>query len=67
MSEVLYKGFYGVDEEGTESVDATTAQPTTETNIAGVKTVTVDRPFVFFVRDRDSGLVLLIGRVVNPG
>jgi serpin B len=67
MSEVLYKGFYGVDEEGTESTDATTARPTTGTQIAGVKTVTVDRPFVFFVRDRESGLVLLIGRVVNPG
>jgi len=66
LSQVLYKGFYGVNEEGTESVDATTARPTNTTNIAGVKTVTVDRPFVFFVRDRESGVVLLIGRVVNP-
>lgn len=66
LSDVVYKGFYGIDEEGTDAANTATAQPNPSTVLAGARTVTIDRPFVFFVRDRESGLVLLLGRVVNP-
>jgi len=28
--------------------------------------VTIDRPFIFFIRDIETGAVLFVGRVMNP-
>ena len=28
--------------------------------------VTVNRPFIFLIRDRETGALLFVGRVVNP-
>ena len=29
-------------------------------------TVSVDRPFIYFIRDRETGTILFMGRVLNP-
>jgi serpin B len=66
LSGVAYQGYFGVDEEGTDA--ETTANATVKDAPApGAEKVTVDRPFVFAVRDRETGLVLFMGRVVSPG
>ncbi len=64
---VLHKAFVAVDEAGTEAAAATgvvvgiTAMP------AEPIEVTVDRPFIFTIRDTETGAVLFLGRVTNPG
>jgi serpin B len=66
VSDVLHKAFVSVDEEGTEAAAATavvmraTAMPTQPLEI------TVNRPFLFVLRDRPTGSVLFIGRVLEP-
>ena len=67
ISDVIHKAFVSVDEAGTEAAAATavimelTAMP--EEPIE----VTLDRPFVFLIRDIETGAILFIGRVMNPG
>jgi len=67
ISDVLHKGFVSVDEEGTEAAAATGAiiAPTAMPPDADVQ-VTIDRPFIFLIRDIETGAVLFIGRVMDP-
>lgn len=66
ISEVLHKAFVSVDEAGTEAAAATavimreTAMPDQPIE------VTIDRPFIFLIRDIETGAVLFVGRVMNP-
>jgi serpin B len=64
LSEVIYQGFFGVNEEGSDAPKTVTVQ--TQESLSGLRQVVVDRPFLFVVRDRQTGLVLIIGRVVSP-
>jgi serine protease inhibitor len=63
ISEVKHKTFVEVNEEGTEAAAATsvgiirTSVPTP---------IRVDRPFVFLIRERTSGAVLFIGKILDP-
>jgi serpin B len=67
ISEVLHKAFVSVDEAGTEAA-AATAVIVGETAMPGQPVeVTVDRPFIFLIRDIETGAVLFVGRVLNPG
>jgi serine protease inhibitor len=63
LSQVAQRSYLRVDEEGTEAA-ATTAITMTRTSMPSrtVKIV-VDKPFVFALRDRQSGLILLSGYV----
>lgn len=65
ITDVLHKGFVAIDEKGTEAA-AATAVIIGETSAPESATLTVDRPFVFFIRDRPTGAILFIGRVVDP-
>ena len=66
ISEVIHKAFVAVDEEGTEAAAATAViVEATGAPIYDV-TLTVDRPFIFILRDKPSGQILFIGRVLNP-
>jgi serpin B len=66
ISAVLHKAFVAVDEKGTEAAAATAV-------IVGVTsapmfdvTLTIDRPFIFLIRDIPTGQILFVGRVLNP-
>ncbi|MGB5924732.1 MAG: serpin family protein [Dehalococcoidia bacterium] len=67
ISEVLHKAFVSVDEAGTEAA-AATAVIMRETAMPGQPVeVTLDHPFIFLIRDIDTGAILFVGRVMNPG
>jgi serpin B len=64
---VIHKAFVSVDEAGTEAAAATAvvmdncAIPSSQP-----VEVTIDRPFIFLIRDIDTGAILFVGRVLNP-
>jgi serine protease inhibitor len=63
VSKVKHKTFVLVDEAGTEAAAATSVEiGLTSAPAAFV----VDRPFIFALRERLSGTILFIGRVMNP-
>ncbi len=65
ISEVLHKGFVSVDEVGTEAAAATAVVMRLTAMPAEPVEVTVDRPFVFLVRDVETGSILFAGRVAK--
>ncbi|WP_437624797.1 serpin family protein [Sorangium sp. So ce1151] len=65
ISDVLHKAFVSVDEAGTEAA-AATAVVIGETSAPEPATIRFDRPFLFFIRDIETGAVLFVGRVMNP-
>ena len=62
----LHQAVVSVDEEGTEAAAATAVVMTTESAEPERVSVTVDRPFIFLIRDRATGTVLFLGRVMQP-
>jgi serpin B len=66
---VFHGAFLRVDEAGTEAAAATavtmnvTSAPMEEPEPV---VVTIDRPFMLAIRDRETGAVLFLGRVVDP-
>jgi serpin B len=65
VSAVVHKAFIKVDEHGTEAA-AATAVVIGPPSVPQSHTVVVDRPFLFFLRDRGTGAILFVGRVTNP-
>ncbi len=66
ISDVIHKAFVAVDEEGTEAAAATAVIMEATSAILYDVTLTIDRPFIFIIRDKPSGQILFIGRLLNP-
>jgi len=66
IGEVLHKAFVSVDEAGTEAAAATAVVMELTAIPEEPVEVTVDRPFVFLIRDIETGALLFVGRVANP-
>ena len=68
ISNVFHKAFVKVDEKGTEAAAATAVMMARAGSApsAQPREIKVDRPFLFFLRDVPSNLVLFSGRVVDP-
>ncbi|MGQ0765478.1 MAG: serpin family protein [Gemmatimonadota bacterium] len=63
ISEVKQKTFVDVNEEGTEAAAATSVGIGVT---SGPPSVRINRPFVFAIRERLSGTILFIGKIVRP-
>ena len=66
VHDVLHKAFVSVDEAGTEAAAATAVIVGITSIPAEPIQVKIDRPFIFLIRDIETGTILFIGRVVNP-
>ncbi|SFI77059.1 serpin B [Natronobacterium gregoryi] len=64
IDEVIHQSFVEVDEEGTEAA-AATAVVMEESGPPDHVEMTVDRPFLFYIRDRPTETPLFVGRVVD--
>jgi serpin B len=66
ISEVVHKAFVKVDEAGTEAAAATavvmniTAMPPPPVQMS------INRPFIFLIIDRDTEAIVFMGRVMDP-
>ena len=67
ISDVIHKAFVSVNEDGTEAAAATAVVMPTAMPPEPTVEVTIDRPFIFLIRDVDTGTILFVGRVLNPG
>ena len=65
ISEVKHKSFIEVNEEGTEAA-AVTSVGVIMTSLPQIYTFNVDRPFLFAIREMNTGLILFIGQVNDP-
>jgi serpin B len=67
ISEVFHKAFVRVDEKGTEAAAASaTVMMRAGSAPMQPREFVADHPFLFFIRDTRSGLLLFMGRVVDP-
>ena len=68
ISNVIHKAYVAVDEKGTEAAAATAVimvgagAPVDQPKPVVVK---ADHPFIFFIRDQQTGSILFVGRVVD--
>jgi serpin B len=68
ISNVIHKAFVSVDESGTEAAAATAVvMVTSSAPIGEIVSLVIDRPLIFLIRDIQTGTILFIGRVMNPG
>ncbi|OGO15135.1 MAG: hypothetical protein A2Z14_18110 [Chloroflexi bacterium RBG_16_48_8] len=65
IKDVVHKSFISVDERGTEAA-AATAVIMVESAMEPAVTMTVDRPFIFMIREVETGAILFLGRVMDP-
>jgi serine protease inhibitor len=70
ISKVIHKTFVEVNEEGTEAAAVTVVEIVETTSGPGTQPgpvyFYVDRPFIFIIKERDTGAILFIGRVNDP-
>jgi serpin B len=67
IGKVIHQAFVAVDEEGTEAAAATAVTVNyTDADITVPFVVRINRPFIFLIRDLETGAILFVGRVLNP-
>ena len=63
---VIHQANIDVDENGTEAAAATAVVARAASLPSDAVTLMVDHPFLFALRDKDTGAVLFLGRITEP-
>jgi len=66
ISAVVHKAYVDVNEEGTEAAAATGVAMKLTSIGPAMPVFRADHPFIFLIRDKLTGCILFIGRVMNP-
>jgi serpin B len=66
VSKVMHKTFVEVNEEGTEAAAVTSVEIVLTSNGSGGLAFTADKPFVYFIREKDSKTILFTGIMNEP-
>ncbi len=66
IQDVIHEAFIAVDEDGTEAAAATAVIVGETSAPVDVVELTVDRPFLYAIRDNDTGAILFLGRLTDP-
>src|SRR5690606_11465557 len=65
IGEVIHQAYIEVNEEGTEAAAATSVGIVL-TSIGNTPTIRIDRPFVYFIREKHTEAILFAGKMTNP-
>jgi len=66
ITEVVHKAFVDVNEEGTEAAAATAVVVGLRGLAAPTPELRADHPFLFLIRERATGTILFLGRLMDP-
>ena len=67
ISRVLHQTFIETNEEGTEAAAATVVEMISGSAYpSSIDTITLDHPFIFFIRESTTGTIIFMGRVGDP-
>ena len=66
ISRVLHQTFIETNEEGTEAAAATVVEIILTSAPPTIDAITLDRPFLYFIRESSTGTILFMGRVSDP-
>jgi serpin B len=66
ISDVIHEVFVAVNEAGTEAAAATAVIMEATSAPSEFVELSIDRPFLFSLYDRETGEILFLGRVLNP-
>ncbi|MBN2336669.1 serpin family protein [Candidatus Bathyarchaeota archaeon] len=66
IDKVIHQAFIEVNEKGTEAAAATGVSITLTSAPVNEEVFHADRPFIFVIRDRVTGVILFMGRVTDP-
>jgi serpin B len=68
VSKVIHQSFIEVDEVGSEAAAATVVGiATTSIGLPVLDHIKINRPFIFMIREKHSGVILFIGQLHSPG
>lgn len=66
ISHVIHEAFVDVNEVGTEAAAATAVVMTRSAPVKPPPSFVADRPFLYLIRDTQTGQIVFLGRVLDP-
>lgn len=66
IGQIKHRAFVAVNEEGTEAAAATSVEMVTKAAPARELVFRADHPFLFMIRDNETGTILFMGRMIDP-